>query len=95
MLTFVDVSEFKPRAKRAELTQEQKQEWFNRVKNQTNWKYPIKRVLELKDEDQIEDVVDSITWFVGGMTDVEVIAHYPTCIKVRIHNRGYYNNIGA
>jgi len=95
MLTFVEVSEFKPRAKRAELTQDQMQDWFNKVKPTSNWKNPIKKTLVLENEDQIEDVMKSITWFVGGMTDVDVIKRMPNSVSVRFCNQGYYNNIGA
>jgi hypothetical protein len=95
MLTFVDVSEFKPRAKRAELTQEQKQEWFNKVKPTANWKYPIKKTLVLENEDQIAEVMDSIMWFVGGLTDYEIVKRMPKYISVKFYNQGYYNNIGA
>jgi hypothetical protein len=80
---------------RKELTQEQKKMWFDKVKNAKNWKNPIEKSLILEDEDQIEDVIDSITWFVGGMTDFEVIKSMPYSISVRFWNQGYYNNIGA
>lgn len=91
MLTFVNEI---PKAKRIELTQEQRQEWFNKVKNSSNWKNPIKKTIVLDDESQINQVIDSITYFVGGMTDFEIVKTTPK-FSVRFINRGYYNNIGA
>lgn len=92
MLTFVN--EIPKKAKRVELTQEQKQEWFNKVKNASNWKNPIKKTVVLEDESQINQVIESVSHFVGGMTDFEVIKVTPH-YTVRFFNRGYYNNIGA
>jgi len=80
---------------RKELTQEQKKMWFDKVKNAKNWKNPIQKTLVLSDEGEIEDVMESIVWFVGGMVDVDIIKKTPHTISVRFCNQGYYNNIGA
>lgn len=92
MLTFVDVP--KP-TKRVELTDDQKKAWFDKVKNKANWKYPIAKTIVLENEEQIKEVMDSISWFVGGMVDYEIIKRMPRYISVRFYNQGYYNNIGA
>jgi hypothetical protein len=92
MLTFVDVP--KP-TKRVELTDNQKKAWLDKVKNKTDWKYPIKKTLVLKSEDQIIEVIDSIMWFVGGMTAYQIVKKMPKYISVKFYNQGYYNNIGA
>lgn len=92
MLTFVNPP--KP-TKRVELTQEQKVALFEKVQNQHNWKYPINKTVELEGENQINDLIHSITHFVGGTTDVEILDRSPNSITVRVQNQGYYINIGA
>jgi hypothetical protein len=92
MLVIVDAPKVSPRT---ELTQEQKEEWFDKVKPTKNWKMPISRTIILTDESQINDVMHSIEWFVGGMTDFTIIKRTPKYLSVRFDNAGYYNNIGA
>jgi hypothetical protein len=95
MVTITIVTDFAPRPKRAELTQDQKQDFFNKVKNRNNWKNPIRKTVTLENDDQINDVIDSISHFVGGRTDYEIIKRSPEKINVRFYNLGYYSNIGA
>jgi hypothetical protein len=92
MLVIVDAPKASPRN---ELTQEQKEEWFDKVKPTKNWKMPISRTIVLRDESQINDVMHSIEWFVGGMTDFTIVKRTPKYLSVRFDNAGYYNNIGA
>jgi hypothetical protein len=92
MLVIVDAPKAKPRV---ELTQEQKEAWFAKVKPTKNWKMPIRMTIILQDEDQISEVMYSIEWFVGGMTDYTIVKRTPKYLSVRFENAGYYNNIGA
>ena len=56
---------------------------------------PINKILILETDDQINDVTESISWFVGGMTEVFIIEKQNGKIKARFLNGGYYKNIGS
>jgi|AntRauTorcE11897_2_1112592.scaffolds.fasta_scaffold00009_265 hypothetical protein len=53
-----------------------------------NWKMPVRVVVE---QDESEAMVNAITFFVGGVDNVELLDDG----MVKIESLGYYHHIGA
>lgn len=67
---------------------------FDLVKDRTNWKMPINKIVYLdKTTISLECILESIIFYTGGEGDVYYSPTNPK--KVRIQSPGYYNCIGA
>lgn len=64
---------------------------FNRVRNPQGWKLPINRIVVARGEDELEDILDAIDFFVGGGGEVKRIRGR----TFRVTAPGYYVTIGA
>ena len=83
----ITVTEFKPRPKRPEYTDEELSTAFDKVKNRSDWKGPINRWIKEEDLLITEEAVVHYT----GST-VHIVDEKDG--KVKIHADGYHRAVG-
>lgn len=64
---------------------------FDKVKNKDNWKDPIDSIVTVESSDELNAIIDAVSYFTGSVADVIKIKEN----TFHVLADGYYLSVGA